>query len=335
VGNLGTNRMEDIKEKLLSQTLIGGDDKTQHNGPPSGRTEAVPRFRVDLEALLHLAQGEKRIVRCVRNKHTVTACYGFGNASSGGFGSTVEQPEGLHGRFGIWGSNSKEQSSNFRELRNVVKTVVEEAKEGYLKDGELWIFTNNSTAESCFFRGGSSSKLLHNLVLRLRQAEMTFSFTLHLIHIAGTRMIVQGTDGLSRGSFLEGVARGEDMLSFINLAQNAFERSPPLWEFVTSWIEPVLGKFKILDIEEWFQEDSNLIKKTDDIQTNYGLSCTFRRTAEGQAQAANIDSDVQNAMNRWRKIEQAKGRCPRFNMVDHYAHARDLMHITWRYSFVQ
>ncbi len=96
-------------------------------------------------------------------------------------------------------------------------------------------------------------------------------------------MIAQGTDGLSRGSFLEGVARGEDMLSFIYLAQNAFERSPTLWEFVTSWIEPVLGKFKILDIEEWFQEDSNLIKKTDDIQTNYGLSRTFRRTAKGQA----------------------------------------------------
>ena len=42
-------------------------------------------------------------------------------------------------------------------------------------------------------------------------------------------------------------ARGEDMLSFIDLAQNAFERSPTLREFVTSWIKPVLGKFKILD----------------------------------------------------------------------------------------
>jgi hypothetical protein len=148
-------------------------------------------------------------------------------------------------------------------------------------------------------------------------------------------MIAQGTVRLLRGSFLEGVARGEDMLPFIDLAQNAFKRSSTLREFVTSWIKPVLGKFKILDIEEWFQEDSNLIKKTDDIQTNYGLSCTFRRTAKGQARAANIDSNVQNAINRQRKIEQAKGKCPRFNMVDHYAHVRDLMHVTWRYSFVQ
>jgi hypothetical protein len=74
------------------------------------------------------------------------------------------------------------------------------------------------------------------------------------------------------------------------------------------------------------KEHLNLISKTDDIQANYGLSRMFRRTAKGRARAANLDSD---------KIEQAKGRCPRFNMVDHYSHAQDLMHVPWSYSFVQ
>jgi hypothetical protein len=46
------------------------------------------------------------------------------------------------------------------------------------------------------------------------------------------------------------------------------------------------------------QEDSDLIEAKDEVQANYGLSHTFRRTAEGQAQAANLDSNVQNAMNR-------------------------------------
>ncbi len=80
---------------------------------------------------------------------------------------------------------------------NLVKTVEEEAEEGHLKDGELWIFTDNSTAESYFFKGGLTSKLLHELVLHLRKAEMKFGFTLHLVHVAGTRMIAQGTNGLS------------------------------------------------------------------------------------------------------------------------------------------
>ena len=83
------------------------------------------------------------------------------------------------------------------------------------------------------------------------------------------------------------------------------------------------------------KENPNLIADPDDIQTNYGFSHTFQKTAEGRAQAANLDSEVQNAMNRWKKIEQAKGMRLRFNMVDHYSHANDLMHVMWRYSFVQ
>ncbi len=83
------------------------------------------------------------------------------------------------------------------------------------------------------------------------------------------------------------------------------------------------------------QEDPDLISETDDVQANYGLSRTFQRMAEGRAPAANLDIGVQNAMNCWKKIEQAKGMHPQFNMVDHYSHAQDLMHITWRYPFIQ
>ncbi len=253
------DRMEDIKEELMRQTLVGGSEDSRIDGPTSGLTEAVPRFKEDLEALLHLAQDDEPILSCVRNKHTITVYYGFGDASSGGFGSTVERPDGLHGRFGIWESDNEERSSNYRELCNLVETVEEEAKGGHLKDGELWIFTDNSTAENCFFKGGSTSKTLHELVMRLRKAEMSFGFTLHLVHVAGTRMIAQGTDGLSRGSFLEGVARGEHMLSFVDLAFNALERHPQLLMFVRSWVEPVLGKVKTLTVEEWFQEGHGII----------------------------------------------------------------------------
>jgi hypothetical protein len=143
-----------------------------------------------------------------------------------GFGSTVARPDGLYGRFGIWGKDAEDQSSKYRELRNLVETVEEEALDGYLTGGEFWLFTDNTTAKGCFFRGGSSSKLLHELVLRLRkvEVELEYDLTLHVVHIAGTRMIAQGTDGLSRGIFLEGVVWGEDMLSFVDLLRTAIER---------------------------------------------------------------------------------------------------------------
>jgi len=82
-------------------------------------------------------------------------------------------------------------------------------------------------------------------------------------------------------------------------------------------------------------EHPGLIAENDEVEANYSFFRSFRRTAEGRARGAGLDGSVQDAMNRWRKIEQAKGRRPRFNMVDHYSHARDLMPVTWRYSFVQ
>jgi hypothetical protein len=80
---------------------------------------------------------------------------------------------------------------------------------------------------------------------------------------------------------------------------------------------------------------SNIISPTDEMEANYGFSWTFRRTAKSQARGANLDSRVQNAMNRWMKIEEAKGKRPQFNMVDHYSHAQELMPVTWQYSFFQ
>ena len=66
------------------------------------------------------------------------------------------------------------------------------------------------------------------LVLELRMLEMEFGLTIHIIHISGKRMIAQGTDGCSRGSLMEGVMAGEDMLMFVDLATPATDRYPPL-----------------------------------------------------------------------------------------------------------
>jgi hypothetical protein len=146
-----------------------------------------------------------------------------------------------------------------KKLRNLVETVEEEAAAGYLKDGEFWLFMDNSTAESCFFKGGSSLKLLHNLVLRLRKAELHFGFFLHMVHVTGMRMIAQGTDGLLRGTFSEGVVAGKDMLAFVDISLSAVERHPPILEFVQSWVGPAVDKGWVLNSEEWFVEGHGII----------------------------------------------------------------------------
>ncbi len=126
--------------------------------PLSVITNAVLRFKEDLEAILELASRGKPALRCVQSKRIITAYYGFGDASLAGFGSTIQCPSGVHGRFGLWGKDKEDKSSNYRELRNLVETVEEETGESYLKNSKLWLFTDNSTAKSCFYKGRLSSK---------------------------------------------------------------------------------------------------------------------------------------------------------------------------------
>jgi hypothetical protein len=141
--------MRDVKLSLLAKSMTGRGVLAL--GPPSGFTLPAPRFREDIKALLTLAKREQPARHCIRSSWAHQAFYGFGATLLSGFGSTVEQPDAVHGLFGLWGSNKEGASSNYRELRKLVKTVKEEAAVGYLAHGELWVFTNNSTAESCLF----------------------------------------------------------------------------------------------------------------------------------------------------------------------------------------
>ena len=244
---LGNEEAQEDKALLEEKTVA-----PPPHGPSSGLTKTVPRLLDDLKALVCLTDRDTPCFRVVRSKVVLTAYYGFGDASSGGFGATIERPDGIQGRCGLWGSDEENASSNYRELLNLVETVEEEAKGGHLRNTELWLFTDNSTAESCFARGSSSSKKLHELILRLRKVEMEAGLTLYLVHVAGTRMIDQGTDGLSRGVLLEGVLTGKDMLAYVELAKTAFERFPSLIDFIKFWTE--LNEPHILTPEEWFVE---------------------------------------------------------------------------------
>jgi hypothetical protein len=68
-------------------------------------------------------------------------------------------------------------------------------RSGRVKDAEVFLFTDILTAEAVFYRGNSTSRTLFELMLRLRKVEMDGGLNLRVIHVAGTRMIEQGTDG--------------------------------------------------------------------------------------------------------------------------------------------
>ncbi len=58
-------------------------------------------------------------------------------------------------------------SSNYRELRNLVEVLEDGVSTGDLRHSEVFLFTDNFTAEAAFYRSNSDSRNLFDLILRL------------------------------------------------------------------------------------------------------------------------------------------------------------------------
>ena len=72
----------------------------------------------------------------------------------------------------------------------------------------------------------------------------------HVIWIAGKRMIVQGSDGLSRGDNLSGVMAGKNFLKYIPLNETAFERSSlAQTTIMRQWLD---DSWKLATPIDWF-----------------------------------------------------------------------------------
>jgi hypothetical protein len=230
----------------------------------------VPRLKTDLHSLLELTNHEHPPHRLVRMKSTAKVVYGFGDASKQGFGATITTPDNsIHWTSGHWDLDAEqrsqqkhvigpliiqERSSNYRELRNLVQELEKAFDRGLLNEREVFMFTDNSTAEAAYFKGTSSSELLFGLILRIRKLEMSGQCKIHMIHVAGTRMIWQGTDGLSRGDRNAGVMAGISMLDFVPLNRTALHRNPALKEWIGSWTGEEVQKLSsliFLNPDDW------------------------------------------------------------------------------------
>jgi len=110
--------------------------------------------------------------------------------------------------------------------------------------------TDNSTAEASFYKGRSSSPELDAMVLELRLLAIAGNFILRLVHIAGTRMIDIGIDGLSRGELQAGDLAKAATAHIIPLHLHPLERSPELAPWLSSW----LSDFSIASPEDWFYQ---------------------------------------------------------------------------------
>jgi hypothetical protein len=97
------------------------------------------------------------------------------------------------------------------------------------------LYTDNQTAEGAYSKGTAGSRSLFESIVMLYKLQMEFDFILHVIWIAGTRMIQQGTDGLSRGEENSLATCELSLGGMVPLHLDAIERSPALKDWIRGW----------------------------------------------------------------------------------------------------
>jgi hypothetical protein len=141
---------------------------------------------------------------------TLGVAWGDGSGSeSGGTFEWLESGKGvlpnMEAWMGSWNGAIKSFTSNWRELRTVVETLTrEEVVFNKLRGRMVFYFTDNEVTYSIFKKGSSKTLSLHLIVQELKALELALGYRLEVIHVPGTTMITQGTDGLSRGVWANG-----------------------------------------------------------------------------------------------------------------------------------
>jgi hypothetical protein len=92
-------------------------------------------------------------------------------------------------------------SSNWKELRTLCQMMEDlvDRTHDVVRGMTVFYFTDNSTVCYAVNKGASASTELQNLIVRIKLAELQLGCLLEAIHVHGVVMIIEGTDGLSRG----------------------------------------------------------------------------------------------------------------------------------------
>jgi hypothetical protein len=238
-------------EEFAARYLHNEEFRTEASDTPP--VKASEGLEADICALMSLTSSDTPVERYIRHNAGRILIYGFTDASGTGGGASFErqlEEKYLTYRVSVWSVAEREESSNWKEFDKLVESLEDEAAGGGLKRTAVYMFTDNSTVEAAIHSGRSSSPRLRALVIRFLSLQTRNECSIEVFHVAGTRMIAQGTDGISRGALNEGVMNGMSMMSFIPLHLSAVDRSPTLQDWLKSWLP---GSPQVLEPVDWFQ----------------------------------------------------------------------------------
>ena len=245
---LATIQDDEVRERYINSHTIGH--------PP--RVNYDVRLVSDMKALERFFDKEEPTKVNMRAKSCHQVIYGVGDASGDGFGDSFLTKDGLSYHIGTWNEKTGNHSSNYREFRNFLVAFKREGDAGRLENSFVLFCTDNSTVEAALYKGTSDSKHLLEMVIEFHFLLMKYGCQSFISHIAGTRMIAQGGDGLSRGALNEGVMRGDDYLSFIPFHLSAIEREPKLVNWINTMTKGKHHKTTFLSPGDWYERGHDI-----------------------------------------------------------------------------
>ena len=149
----------------------------------------------------------------------------FGDGSGTGTGVTISVPEDQPLVWSVvWDVVVYKFTSNFKELHTLLLSLQNLRLYGDLntiRHSTVFYFTDNTVTYYIAASGSSSTPALYELISSIRILEIELDIHLMVIHIPGVVMIDQGTDGLSRGIWMNNLQslmdEREMLLSLIHI----------------------------------------------------------------------------------------------------------------------
>ena len=156
----------------------------------------------------------------------------WGDGSGTGLGGTItfiplvstQDPTTLNVWMGTWDTTIAPATSNWKEMCTLKQTLLNEKclNGSRVRHRRLIYCTDNMVMSDIFRRGISKSDSLQKLFLDIKLLEIELKCHLLVIHVPGTSMIQEGTDGLSRGIPLTNLRQyeGHKLLPLLWRVQN-------------------------------------------------------------------------------------------------------------------
>jgi hypothetical protein len=168
----------------------------------------------------------------------------WGDGSGTGTGGTSERIENGGARsaqmiswMGGWGPHVHHFDSNWRELRTLLWTLERKLRRGEGAGSTLFYFTDNLVTYFIVMNGSSKNPDLHALVRRIKLIEILLGCRIEVIHVPGLVMILQSSDGLSRGVWASADRLLQSSIEESRLALGCVPYTPLLGE----WARALLG----------------------------------------------------------------------------------------------